>query len=602
MRDAAWRAVSALWLALFAWTVAVAVAGRVDPRPLGLPVLARTPWPTAVVGATVLAVALALRRRGIAGDLDAIGAVVSRRAPALALALIISLSSGLVAVRFGTFAAGGSDSYCYVEQAERWAAGTMLAPLEPGFRADWPEAALSLTPTGFVPSRRVEGAIAPICPAGLSLLMAVPRIAGAPPSSVFYVVPALAALGVWAAFLIGRRLAGGSAGLASALLTATGPIFLYQSVQPMSDVPATAFWLLALALIGRRGGTGFVGAGVCAGLAILMRPNLAPLAGLPVCVAAVRLGEESGLPRERLRRATLIAAGLVPGVLGVALVQHVVYGSALSSGYGSLDVLFRLAHVGPNLRRYPGWLIETQTPLVLLGLVSPLVSWRLAPSRLAYALLLLFFALGAFAAYLPYVPFDQWWFLRLWLPGIPPLIALTVAVVAWVGEKPPTPLPLARAAVFVAGGLALTALVAWQLDVARDRAVFDLQRMERKFIATGDYVRQSLPANAVVLTIWQSGAVRYYGERTAVLWDAIAPADLDRVLASLESQGRDPFVVLEDWERERFTSRFRGASAIAELDWPPRVRIGQVVTVWSTRDRERFVRGESVSSERVWLP
>jgi hypothetical protein len=338
-----------------------------------------------------------------------------------------------------------------------------------------------------------------------------------------------------------------------------------------------------------------------------MRPNLAPLAGLLVGVAAVRLGEESGLLRERLRRATLVAAGLVPGVLGIAVTRHVVYGSALSSGYGSLDVLFRLAHVGPNLRRYPGWLIETQTPLVLLGFVSPLVAWRLVPSRLADALLLLLFALGAFVAYLPYVPFDQWWFLRFWLPGIPPLIALTVAVVAWVGEKRggktlPTPLPLARAAVFVAGSLGMTALVAWQLDVARDRAAFDLQQAERKFIATGGYVRRSLPANAVVLAIWQSGAVRYYGDRTPVLWDAIAPPELDRVLASLEAQGRDPFLILEDWERERFTARLRGASTIAELDWPPRARIGQAVTIWSTRDRERFLRGEPVSSERVWLP
>ena len=159
----------------------------------------------------------------------------------------LAVASGALAIRFGTFAVGGSDSNCYVEQAERWAAGTMLEPVQPGFTPDWPDAALSLTPTGFVPSRRVEGAIAPICPAGLSLMMAVPRALGAPRSSVFFVVPAFAAMAVLCAFLVARRLAGPGTGLAAALLTAAGPAFLYQSVQPMSDVPATALWLAALA-------------------------------------------------------------------------------------------------------------------------------------------------------------------------------------------------------------------------------------------------------------------------------------------------------------------------------------------------------------------
>ena len=36
-------------------------------------------------------------------------------------------------------------------------------------------------------------------------------------------------------------------------------------------------------------------------------------------------------------------------------------------GYGQLSDLFTLAHVAGNVRRYPAWLVETQTPFVLLA-------------------------------------------------------------------------------------------------------------------------------------------------------------------------------------------------------------------------------------------
>ena len=87
----------------------------------------------------------------------------------------------------------------------------------------------------------------PLCPAGLSLLMAAAVALGGE-RALFLVVPLLGALAVWCAFLIGRRLGGPVAGAASAVLLACSPTFLYQLVQPMSDVPAAALWLAALAL------------------------------------------------------------------------------------------------------------------------------------------------------------------------------------------------------------------------------------------------------------------------------------------------------------------------------------------------------------------
>src|ERR1051325_10559727 len=75
-------------------------------------------------------------------------------------------------MRWGTFAVGGSDSYCYVHQADGWASGhpQVVEPL--ALEAPWPDAPLTFAPAGHIPSPTVPGAHVPICPAGLSLLMA----------------------------------------------------------------------------------------------------------------------------------------------------------------------------------------------------------------------------------------------------------------------------------------------------------------------------------------------------------------------------------------------------------------------------------------------
>ena len=650
--SAAWPITLGLATAALAWSIAIACAGGIDLRPIGIPLVARTPRPTLIAAALLLAASLSWRRRRAAGDAAVLVHLAGRCA--LPAAVVLAAAVAALGIRLGTFAVGGSDSNCYVEQAERWAAGTMLAPIAPGFVADWPNASLSLTPTGFVPSRRVEGAIAPICPSGLSLLMAAPRIAGAPRVAVFYVVPAFGALAVLCAYVIGKRMGGRGPGVASALLAASSPVFLYQVVQPMSDIPATALWLLALACVPHGSPAFLVAAGLASGAAVLVRPNLAPLAGLVLLAAAAGAwvhrateghthpthGNARWSTRVRsswLMRAALVAVGLLPAVVAVGAVQQVLYGSPLSSGYGNPGLLFRASHVAANLARYPRWLVETQSPLIVLGVVAPLVllvAWRRVPAgapdarstalrRLWLACTLWTFALGAFAAYLPYVPFDGWWFLRFWLPGIPPSIVLMVATIAalaraFVASRTPVPPsasdtrevrsasvpspvgPGTAAAVSIAGALACVALAAWQAGLARERSVFDLQRFERKFVVTGEYAGR-LPETAVVLTIWHSGAVTYYGERPIVMWDAIAPDDLGVVVDSLRRQDREPFLLLEPAEEEAFRARFGGRSAYAALDWPARARFGTEAALWALDDRERFLRGDAVQSERVWV-
>ena len=63
----------------------------------------------------------------------------------------------------------------------------------------------------------------------------------------------------------------------AAILLAFTPVFLFQSIQPMSDVPVTAVWMLCFAWI-QAGGRYDTVAGLACAMAVLIRPNLAPLA------------------------------------------------------------------------------------------------------------------------------------------------------------------------------------------------------------------------------------------------------------------------------------------------------------------------------------
>ena len=154
-----------------------------------------------------------------------------------AIAFIAAIALATVGVVFGTYAAGGSDSSCYLNTARLFAEGAVRLDEPMARAATWSNAAAAFTPAGFNPSAIAPGAYVPICPPGLSATMAAFRAVHA---SEFLVVPLLGALAVWLTFLIGRRIDSPATGAAAAALLVSSPTFLYQVVQPMSDVPATA--------------------------------------------------------------------------------------------------------------------------------------------------------------------------------------------------------------------------------------------------------------------------------------------------------------------------------------------------------------------------
>src|SRR5688572_9957497 len=189
---------------------------------------------------------------------------------ALAAAVIVT------AARWGSFVAGGPDSYCYVNQAQRWSAvltgqGDLQVAEPLAIEAPWPNASLTFAPVGHTASPTVAGAAVPICPAGLSLAMA-PFVAVGGPRAAFAVVPLFGVLLVLATFAVGSRY-GARIGMAAALLTASSPVFLYQVVQPMSDVPAAALWMLAVACATGTRPRSVLWSGLLTSAAFLVRPR-----------------------------------------------------------------------------------------------------------------------------------------------------------------------------------------------------------------------------------------------------------------------------------------------------------------------------------------
>lgn len=489
---------------------------------------------------------------------------------AVALLLAAVIAAGL---RWGTFAVGGSDSYCYVHQAERWASLRLQVPEPLVIEAPWPNAALTFAPAGHVPSQTVPGALVPICPAGLSIAMA-PMLAFGGNPGLFLVVPLFGALFVWATFTCGSRF-GSRVGLASAVLVACSPPFLYQLMQPMSDVPAAALWIVAVAAATGTKPRAPVVAGLATAAAILMRPNLVPMA-LPIGLFILLRPERSW--HERLQGAARYAAAAAPGAIAIAFIQREFYGSALRSGYGSLAVFFSADHVAPNIARYVSWMSQAHTAAWLLALAAPF----LLPGPLTVLLISLF--LVNVASYLPFAVFEDWSYLRYLLPTIPLMLILTVAVVDAVCRRIR---PAIAPAVVAAATLVLAVLF---LREAGARQVFSLQRLEARFERAGSYVGRRLPANAIVITSWQSGSVRFYGHRRTLVWDGLDPAWLDRAIDFVRARGLEPYLLFESWEEPIFRARFAG-SPVGALDWPPMAEVASQVRIYRPADRERYARG-----------
>jgi hypothetical protein len=428
-----------------------------------------------------------------------------------------------------------------------------------------------------------------VCAPGFSLLLAAATVVGGA-GAVFWVTPIAGALLVWMTFLAGRTLSRPVAGAMAAVLIAASPPVLYQVVQPMNDVTTAALWMTAfVALMGRR----WVLAGVCCGLALLVRPNLLPLgvvAGLYVVVA-----EPIPNPQSLIPRVVRFGVGVLPFASAVLWLNHALYGSPFRSGYGQLGQLFAVSNASFNAPQYLRWLVETHTVFPLLSVMAPFfVTREKRPAAwLAWGIIV-----ATCTIYFFYTPFDDWSYLRFLMPAIAMMVVLASVLVVRALDFITRP-GNARAGEYIVMGVA-AGLAAFCVRTATERHAFSLQFLEQRYRSAGSVVRSELADDAVVLSVWDSGAVRFHGRREAVSWEALDPAWLDRSLAWLEERGHTPYMMFESWEEPRFRGRFGLHSDIGKLDWPPKYEVDRVVRIYDPRDRERYLRGEHVNTKYLW--
>jgi hypothetical protein len=580
----------------------VAVTGGFATTVAGLRVSSRSPIPALVLAfLALLSWFLAARRaRAVTSDL-----VTADRWMISHGAWLVGVTAGvaaITAVSFHTFSATGADASGYLSYAALLLDGRLMRAEPLASIATWSDGAATLAPLGW--RAAIEpGLQVPTYAIGLPLLLAPFHfIGGAVLASA--VVPLTLAVAVWAAAALAHRAAGAPAAIVAAVWLATSPVALIESMQVMSDVPVTAAWLVSwwLAFTARP-----LAAGGVAALAVLIRPNLAPLALLPALYVmlgnapaearARRIDLVNGDARSDARaRRTGVTAGpgfsrglqfsipvAVAGAV-VAYLQWRYFGSPFRSGYGTAEEIYAIANIAPNVSLYSHWLFDTHGPWLFgapLVLVMP--ASLFARGRRREIRWLIAFAALVILAYVVYAVFETWTYLRFMLPAL--AIAM-VAVAALVGtgvQRLPLPGRL------IGLPLLVLALASVNIASARDHGVFRFADHQKRAREVGEPLAASLPANAVIVSGEQSGAMRYYTGRSIVRWDLMDAAAMPEALEAVRRSGYQLWVVLDDWEEDAFRRKLP-ALAAASIETRPLLEsaagVGVRTRAWRAQPRD----------------
>lgn len=541
--------------------IALAFAGRFSVRLFGLRLSSHGALRPALVA--LLFLVFAYRRRP-EWQRDTVVKYVARVLRAATVWVAAAAAVALLAVCwvYGTRAAGGSDSYGYVSQARLWLGGNLHVDQSFVAEVPWPNADWTFTPLGYRPAP--GHTIVPTYAPGLPLLMAiVMRIAG--DCGAFIVTPLAGAVLVLMTFALGVQVSGRLTGALAALLTASSPTILFMTLWPMSDVPAATFWMTALVLALRPPtNTSAALSGISTGIALIIRPNLAPLVVFP-----------AALVTWRQRRIVAFALACVPFAVFVAWVNHDLYGSFVTSGYGGASSIYHWQNLGPNLARYPRWLWETQGAYVFVCLLAAFFPDRQHHTRTLRWILLAYVA-AVFGCYVFYMPFDDWWYLRFVIPAMPVMFVLSIDAILRAGRTFGSLGPALVAIAFTGFG------VNHAVADARSHSVLEIGEGEQKYADVGRYLARELPPGTVVISGLHSGNIRLYSQLRTLRVDLLDRTWLDRAIDYLKSIGPAPYLVLEESEVQNFRQRFATQQTVALVDRPAVAVHSRHVYVFST--------------------
>jgi 4-amino-4-deoxy-L-arabinose transferase-like glycosyltransferase len=381
--------------------------------------------------------------------------------------------------------------------------------------------------------------------------MAAAALVGGWARGPFWVSPLAATLCLLLVYGIGRELGMTRAlAAAAAACLAVFPSFFWFGLQPMSDVPATAWALAAMlaALRSRRSAGAALLCGAAFGMAVLVRPTNILLA-IPLLLA---------LPFERgvLVR---VALGGLPFAAFLFATNQIANGSPFTSGYGNMSSGFSLRFFPVRIRHYGYWLAALGTPFLVLGWLA-VAGVRSLPRR--DRLMLVVWPAVFLAFYCCWQPYETWWYTRFLLPGVPAmLLAMFLAVER--GFRPPASrvsppvspprhrriLPLALSVIVLATG------VYW----IRRYQLLESARGEEVYPDACRSAAALVPPNSIIAAIQMTGAMRYYTGLTFARIDWIEPADFPSLRSRIRAAGYHWYALVGPFERDLLQKNLPGA-------------------------------------------
>lgn len=472
--------------------------------------------------------------------------------------LVTALAYGAFLWSRSSSVAGGSDSSGYFNSARLIGAGRAVDEIRAinGLTPpDWHY--YYQQPLGFS-AIGDQGSMAPTYPIGLPLmLLAAKQIGGWNIAGT--IVNMICALGCGVLMTaLGREFCGLRTrwlilGLSLLLLC---PLFVFFSLQAMSDVPATFCALLvfyAAAKSARGWGWALI-AGAATGLAVLVRPTNVLLAGPALILLALSWRAWLGY----------VAAGL-PFAVVQLLYNRELYGDALTSGYGDVFALFKAAHFPHNSVHFARWIPQLLTPVIALSLGLP---WLLRERARVVSSLGLWCVLliGFYVFY--YHSGETWWYLRFILPAFPCLILLAMMTaqklsVRWTSDRR----ALALCTVI------LIATAGWQAKLNKTLHAADVSLGESAYTHTTDWLKNNAPHSAIMAAMQMSGALHFYTEFPLLRYDLIPPDHFAQAVAAARQNGQEIYAPLFPFELERVVDARLGGEweKIATVDY---------ITIW----------------------
>lgn len=457
-----------------------------------------------------------------------------RSATMAEVALVALLSAVVLAVlrSYSVDIAGGSDSYGYVSEAIRLAHGHLYESEHVFAQFGLPENPQLTYPLGYRPFG--SQGLVPTYPFGYPLLMAIAlRIFGL--AGAFWVAPVLGMGAVLATYLTGRQLLGRVGGVFAALLVAILPNFVWGAVQPMSDVPATFFAILALyALLSPNRSIGsLLLLATSEGLAIWIRPNMALLT---VPTALWFVGHRDW------KRLVTFGLLLFPFIVVEGATNSYLYGAPWATGYGSPPMTHSLSDAAQRGIRYLGRLQDQQA-----GVGLALVALGLTFGRLPLRIRALLFGVAAiiFIFFSFYTIDDAWWYARFLLPGFPAVAILEASILVRVCEDRRF---LAARWTLLGIGVALFAYGSIHYSDTHD--VLDQAYGARSFVNGAELARTHVQQPALILTMEQSGSLRLYSGLPSARYDLATLPQLLATIGTVRSAGGHIYLLAYKWEVE----------------------------------------------------